>query len=614
MKQQILLYCATILVFIVRCTSAAIFLCSCQCPYGSKQTFALTTTNSPTACVTACIQSRYTPCSLYDTYACLGTNCAYSALYFYPKITTSPAPLVRCSCECRYGSTRSFVYTRENFTEGCVRACTTIPVDTCDSSNTYACLGTECAFSSLTYNSSKELTTSYNQCSCQCPYGSSRNFVYTIESSPEGCVRACVGVPSNPCVGWNTYACLGTNCVYSNSYIYLRTISASSCPITLEDNINATIDSIIDDFDTNGTTFSVTEQNMTNLVDPRDIKVLAFYRRVIAQYMYTDEACFEQIQVRIREHLLDTLGCKIADIEKLLQWNWIPRTEHGFRLFGQPLKVPLPQNGKIYSAVRGISFYDNGSFILNLIEAEDNNALFNSDDVELVMKHGITGASFSLDSPLVSSLHPFTKGTWVPYNALNDTDFLATMLHVDLWLKTMSYFTEASVNSPFRIRSIRDGIYSVLPEDLYQRLFKENYVEQNKLPLNTRTWIESGPIKYNIIEENGNLMYTFGSSNMQIKYENFLRHVQNESTAFVDITVESNSSWYDHFTTTATQYYNELGHLFPELLRLAELSKLSAIALLFQHRYRELRRVTQPPSIEVKLAQLFNLFLLILIS
>lgn len=156
---------------------------------------------------------------------------------------------------------------------------------------------------------------------------------------------------------------------------------------------------------------------------------------------------------------------------------------------------------------------------MNLIEANEKNALFNSDDVELVMKHGIIATGFSLDPVSKLNLpHPFHKGTWVPYHVLNGTDFLATMFHVDLWLKSMSSLVEASAKSPFRIRSIPDSIYSTLSEELYQRLFKENRLEKDKL-LPSRIWIESGPIKYNIIKQEDSLTYTFGSSNMHIKYE-----------------------------------------------------------------------------------------------
>jgi hypothetical protein len=77
------------------------------------------------------------------------------------------------------------------------------------------------------------------------------------------------------------------------------------------------------------------------------------------------------------------------------------------------------------------------------------------------------------------------------------------------------------------------------------------------------------------------------------------RRVKNDTTGLIDTVIGSNSSWHEHFSATATANYNELGNLFPELLRLAELAKLTAIAVAFQHRYRELRKIVLPPSIEV---------------
>ncbi|CAF1091394.1 unnamed protein product, partial [Adineta ricciae] len=400
-------------------------------PYGSIQTSVYTSNNSPEACVRACIASPFNPCISSNTYACLGTNCMYSSLYDSPVVTNTIVQRFQCTCQCPYGSTPSFAYTSENSSQACIRACIASPLNPCIPWNTYACLGTDCVYANW-YIHSRRILAAHRPCTCQCPLGSSRASAFAIEDSSQNCATVC------------------------NSTLEIS---------AMEDN--TTIDSIIDEFDsvyninyvdtkrnetsitTGGVTFGADEDN--EVVDPKDVTVLASYRRAINRHMYTDEARFEQVQIRVRHHLLRTLGCKVADIEKILQWSWIPRDNCGFRLAGQPLKVPIPPNGKVYSMIHGISFYDNGSFFLNLTEADEGSALFNSDDVELIMKHGITGASFSLDPPLGSDLpHPFQKATWAPYDTLNGTDFLATMLHADLWLKSMSFLVEASVKSPFR--------------------------------------------------------------------------------------------------------------------------------------------------------------------
>lgn len=91
----------------------------------------------------------------------------------------------------------------------------------------------------------------------------------------------------------------------------------------------------------------------------------------------------------------------------------------------------------------------------------------------------------------------------------------------------MDFLVETSAKSPFRTRSIRDGAYSSLSERLYQRLFKESDTEQNKISSTTRMWIESGTMKYNILEEGGNLTYVFGPPNMHVKSENLVKYDNN---------------------------------------------------------------------------------------
>ncbi|CAF3928740.1 unnamed protein product [Rotaria sp. Silwood1] len=315
--------------------------------------------------------------------------------------------------------------------------------------------------------------------------------------------------------------------------------------------------------------------------------------------MKENNSNFEQIQTRVRHHLLKTYGWKMADVERLLQWKWIPRDKNGFRLAGMPLNVPVPRNGKVYYAVGGISFHENGSFWLNLMEAKDKPALFNSDDVELVMKRGITDVSFSLDPPLASDFpHPFQKATWTPHDVLTHTDFLSTLLHADLWLKSMNFQMEMSDQFPFHVRPIHENSSSAPSSDLYQRLFRKEEFEHDQLFSAAKVWIQSGPIKYNRIEQDNITTYVLGPPNMQVKYFSYIRQVKNNVTGLIDTHIGGSSPWYDYFTQIMTENYTELGHYYPELLRLGELSTLMGVALIFQHHYRELRKILSPPSLD----------------
>jgi hypothetical protein len=166
-----------------------------------------------------------------------GFDCAKNHFDVYTRITafltfihrilndtSSRLPNTTCACECPRGFNQGIAYTTENSAEACVKACIGVSSNHCTSSNTYACLGTNCVYS----DSYEDLTTTsipQYTCSCECPRGSDEGSAYTSEYSAEACVEACIDVSSNRCTSSNTYACLGINCVYSDSYQNSTTIS-----------------------------------------------------------------------------------------------------------------------------------------------------------------------------------------------------------------------------------------------------------------------------------------------------------------------------------------------------------------------------------------------------
>jgi hypothetical protein len=68
----------------------SIHMCSCECPRGSHWTTVYTTIASAFACVDACKTVLTNPCNSSNTYACLGTNCAYSTNTGYSLTGNSP--------------------------------------------------------------------------------------------------------------------------------------------------------------------------------------------------------------------------------------------------------------------------------------------------------------------------------------------------------------------------------------------------------------------------------------------------------------------------------------------------------------------------------------------
>jgi uncharacterized protein YutE (UPF0331/DUF86 family) len=212
-------------------TSSPQYTCSCECPRGFNQGIAYTTEYSAEACIEACIDVSSNICTSSDTYACLGTNCIYSNSYTYS--TTTSIPQYTCTCECPRGFNQGSAYTTEYSAETCIEACIDVSSNLCTSSDTYACLETNCVYSD-SYEHSTTTSSPQYTCSCECPRGFNQDIAYTTEYSAEACVKACIGVSSNLCTSSNIYACLGTNCVYSDSYTYSTTTSIPQYTCTCE--------------------------------------------------------------------------------------------------------------------------------------------------------------------------------------------------------------------------------------------------------------------------------------------------------------------------------------------------------------------------------------------
>ena len=194
------------------------FLCSCECPYGNDQGVAFAKENSTEACICACRASLTNLCVGYNTYACLGTECAYSSSYNY-SLAAVPS-IYRCACQCPYGVDQGSAYATDNSSQACVDACRAVLSYPCHLENTYACLGTSCSYSAGYVNSTLPVVSDQYRCSCQCPYGTDQGLALATRNSSEACVDACGAVSSNPCTLGNTYACLGTECAFSTSYVH----------------------------------------------------------------------------------------------------------------------------------------------------------------------------------------------------------------------------------------------------------------------------------------------------------------------------------------------------------------------------------------------------------
>jgi len=113
--------------------------------------------------------------------------------------------LHKCSCQCPYGTPQGYAYTTKNSVQACGKACIANPSNPCTPSNTYACLGSNCA-------QWQDSSAGLYKCSCRC--GDSRGVwtggngnAYATKDAPGECGMACLAVPDNGCTTFNAMGC-----------------------------------------------------------------------------------------------------------------------------------------------------------------------------------------------------------------------------------------------------------------------------------------------------------------------------------------------------------------------------------------------------------------------
>lgn len=186
-----------------------------------------------------------------------------------------------------------------------------------------------------------------------------------------------------------------------------------------------------------------------------------------------------------------------------------------------------------------------------------------------------------------------------------------------------------SAQAPFEIKQAADGFLKALPTDLKEFIMmKKSTSDYGKVH---RFWIENGDIPfYNNMDDNGKITYEFYYTSMQIKKHLmkknshvskdilFMKVVKlakmfngfySQQGELVDDFDDSEDELTDdsedesdkeinrskkkisaaaRFARRLTQYYDLIGSIFPVLLRLRELAKLSAISTILKNIYIKL--------------------------
>ncbi|CAF5077471.1 unnamed protein product, partial [Rotaria magnacalcarata] len=178
---------------------------------------------------------------------------------------------------------------------------------------------------------------------------------------------------------------------------------------------------------------------------------------------WIDGENFEDERDYCMYYLLKDRQWTTYDVEDLLCWSIIPRTDDGWYL---DTKHQLQLDPSGYSQVIGITLNnDTGDIEFMFAQAKKNeHNLFDAGDVMDIVTNGISYAYFTLDPPNVEyHSHPFNEMKYLPKRLVNIPNYLLTLLHTDYLLKMISTGVEICSQTPFEMRPTSENLMQRLP-------------------------------------------------------------------------------------------------------------------------------------------------------
>ncbi len=282
---------------------------------------------------------------------------------------------------------------------------------------------------------------------------------------------------------------------------------------------------------------------------------------------YESEEQFDKLKFDLMGQLVAKKNWNIERIEEIMRWGQIPRDNEGFMVPG-PLvfgkidtKSSMPHESlpETYSHIHGFTYdYETGQ--LNLIlekESVKSTPLFTQNDIDTILRLGISESSFTLDQPGTDydkhfDKHPCQLAKCSP-KSMQGTESWGTMLFADLFMKYCSLGVETSCYAPFLTKSIDQGIGSVFSQQLRDDLKMEKVRISNEVH---RFWFEVDSVGFNEVKKGSVVTYMFNEPKMIIQTH---RMKKNESGEYIDTDDENKS-----LTLGTKEDIDELNKLTPE--------------------------------------------------
>lgn len=297
---------------------------------------------------------------------------------------------------------------------------------------------------------------------------------------------------------------------------------------------------------------------------------------------------FDDLRVKSMKGLLEARGWNMSHVQMTMNWGLFYRTKDGWI---DPNKRGLNFCIESFNHIHGVQINKTtGEFSYMLEPVKEKTAgSFTVDDINAVMILGIGSSFFTLEQPDHNGVYldsdPFQEMKYYP-KELSGTDYLATLLRVDYFLKELSMGTRVSSITPFEIKS-SEKITEKLSHSLQKEIkpvHKRTYA--SKTGTAHRFWFEADDLIYDVTETDTMITYKFGDVGMKIK-THLLKH--DENGKLVDDDDDETDSAQKDFSHAFTKNYDRVAECYPELKRLKELLKLSATYMILKNFYKNVK-------------------------
>jgi hypothetical protein len=307
------------------------------------------------------------------------------------------------------------------------------------------------------------------------------------------------------------------------------------------------------------------EQNEL-MIKTENILNYELYKMSIYNY-FNDPQSFSLFRLNCILDTIETEGFEIKDLIKILNWPLMEKNCSGW--YSDKISYLKFNSPNLYKSINGFEIINGKINLLLEVAVNNEDALFDSNDIYDVFANKIEDSWFSLENyDYIHEYFPLQK--MIFERSVSKTNFLMTMFHTDYLLKFFATGLEVCSLYPFNFKETELGLLQRLPKHL-KDILKPMHLSLKKT-CKYRLWIANDSMEF--FEDFSENKYTFFIDNPHMRIKNHLLKTASNGK-YIDDHQTDEITWASAFCDNFTKHYDEISKYFLEFSRLKELLKLA---------------------------------------